>query len=81
MKRWQIQEAKARLSELIKLANNEPQEISVRGKPTAVILSKKQYLKLAKPKISFVDLVRKSPLLGSELDLERNKSQARNIKF
>ncbi|MFM8316679.1 MAG: type II toxin-antitoxin system Phd/YefM family antitoxin [Deltaproteobacteria bacterium] len=40
MKTWQMQEAKAKFSELIKnVVNKEPQLISVRGKPTVVVIS------------------------------------------
>ena len=40
MSSWQLQEAKARLSELVKSAEHEgPQEITVHGRPAAVVLS------------------------------------------
>lgn len=82
MLRWQLQDAKARLSELIKSAQAEgPQEISVRGEPAAVVLSIADYEKLARPKPSFVDFLQKSPLAGVDLDLERDKSPAREIEL
>jgi prevent-host-death family protein len=38
---WQMQEAKARLSELVKLAESEgPQDITVHGKSVAVVVSR-----------------------------------------
>jgi len=41
---WQLQEAKNRLSEVIKAANTSgPQVITVRGKETAVVLSEREY--------------------------------------
>lgn len=41
---WQLQEAKNRLSEVIKAANTSgPQVISVRGKETVVVLSAREY--------------------------------------
>jgi prevent-host-death family protein len=41
---WQMQEAKNRLSEVIKAANTSgPQVITVRGKETAVVLSEREY--------------------------------------
>jgi prevent-host-death family protein len=37
---WQLQEAKARLSELVRRAVDEgPQHVSIRGEPAAVVLS------------------------------------------
>jgi prevent-host-death family protein len=46
-KAWQLQEAKARLSALVKLADTEgPQEIAVRGETAAVLLSRADYDRL-----------------------------------
>ena len=39
MKVWQLQEAKAKLSELVKLTKKEPQVVSVRGKDEVILLS------------------------------------------
>ena len=76
MRHWQIREAKARLSEVIKQAEHEgPQEITLHGKPVAVILSHKQYEKLIDTDESLVDFMRRSPLYGDEeLILERDQS-------
>lgn len=53
MKTWQLQEAKAHLSEVVKAATTgQPQEITLRGQPAVVVLSKAQYAKLLKPKPS-----------------------------
>ena len=40
---WQLQEAKAKFSEVIKSAAKLPQIITVRGEETAVILSMEKY--------------------------------------
>ena len=41
MRTWQMREAKARLSELVRLAESEgPQGITVHGKSVAVVLSR-----------------------------------------
>lgn len=78
MQTWQLQEAKARLSELVKRAATEgPQEITVRGETAAIVLSAAEFEKLtvpAKPKQSFIEFMRASPWYGVELDLERDKS-------
>ena len=42
-KHWALQEAKARLSELVRAAEKEPQHITVRGEPAAVLISEKEY--------------------------------------
>jgi antitoxin Phd len=79
MRRWQLQEAKARLSEVVKSAREGPQEISVRGEPAAVVLSIEEYERLKKKKLSLAEFVRRSGLVGVDLELERDKSPARDI--
>ncbi|MFW6324717.1 MAG: type II toxin-antitoxin system Phd/YefM family antitoxin [Desulfovibrionales bacterium] len=80
MKRWQLQEAKARFSEVVKNAATEgPQEVTVHGKSGAVVLSRADYDELTAPKISFVRFLRSSPLVGSDLDLEREQTDTRDV--
>ena len=81
---WQLQEAKARLSELIKRAQVDgPQEITVRGEAAAVVLSRADYDKLLRrrktPNLS--DFLLSSPLAGLDLDLERDRSLTRDLAF
>ena len=53
---WQLQEAKARLSEVVRRAVDEgPQHVSVRGEPAAVVLSEKEYRQLTSKRPSIVD--------------------------
>lgn len=80
MSSWQLQEAKARLSEVVKKASREgPQRITLHGVPTAVVLSEKDYQRLRKRKKRFIDFVRDSPLKGADLDLARDRSAPREI--
>jgi prevent-host-death family protein len=83
MKRsWQLQEAKARLSEVVKTAGKEgPQEITVRGETAAVLISGKEYARLAKPKPGFVDFVRQSPFAGIDLKIKRDRSSDRTVEL
>jgi prevent-host-death family protein len=73
---WQLQEAKAKLSEVIKLALASPQTITVHGRQTAVVLSMEAYRKLAQPKrgMSLYDVLQNSPFKDVPLDLERDRS-------
>lgn len=49
-RRWQLQEAKNKLSEVIRRACDEgPQEITVRGEPAVVVVSAAEWAKLAPP--------------------------------
>lgn len=80
MRKWQLQEAKSRFSELVRLSQGEgPQEISVRGEPAVVVVSRRDYDRLRGRRASFVDFLRHSPLAGVELDLHRDKSLTRDL--
>jgi prevent-host-death family protein len=80
MSSWQLQDAKARLSELVKKATLEgPQHITLHGEPAAVVLSAADYQRLKKQPMRFVDFIRSSPLKGVELDLTRDRSAPREI--
>ena len=74
---WQLQDAKARLSDLVKRAASDgPQEITVRGEPAAVVLSRADYDKLCgKPKAqNLSEFLLNSPLAGLDIDFERDQS-------
>jgi prevent-host-death family protein len=81
MHAWQMQEAKARLSELVKLAESEgPQDITVHGRSVAVIVSRATFERLSGSGQSLVDFMRQSPLYGlEELDFERDQSLTRTV--
>ena len=82
MSSWQLQDAKARLSELVKRAAQEgPQHITLHGEPAAVVLSEDDYQRLKKRPKRFVDFIRNSPLKGAELDLDRDRSPPRKIRL
>ncbi len=82
MGRGQLQEAKARLSELVRSsAEDGPQEITVRGRATAVLLCKADYERLQAKKPSFVDFLRGSPLAGANLTIRRDRSLVRRVKL
>lgn len=80
MRAWQLQDAKARLSEVVKEASlHGPQEITLHGKPAVVVISKEQYNKLLKSKPDFVTFMRASPLRGSGINLQRDASLTRKL--
>jgi antitoxin Phd len=82
MSSWQLQDAKARLSEVVKKAAKEgPQHITLHGAPAAVVLSAAEYQRLQKRPQRFIDFVRSSPLKGVELDLTRDRSRPREIRL
>ena len=80
---WQLQTAKARFSEVFRLARTEgPQRITRQGKEAVVMISDDQYEALVgkshQPK-SLLQFFRESPLVGVELDLEREKDDGREV--
>jgi prevent-host-death family protein len=82
---WQLQTAKARFSEVFRLARSEgPQLITRQGKDGVVMLPVEQFDELVvrsrQPK-SLVQFFRKSPLVGLELDFERDRDSGRNIEL
>ena len=73
---WQLQEAKNKFSELVRLAKSEgPQAVSVRGRVEVYVVSEEEYERL-KPgtpaRRTLQDLLLDWPMKGSGLDLKRN---------
>ncbi len=80
MATWQVQEAKARFSELMRGADEAgPQTITVRGRRAAVLLSANDYDRLRSRKASLTALMRASPLAGVELSVERDRTPQRDV--
>ena len=80
MATWQVQEAKARFSELMRGADEAgPQTITVRGRRAAVLLSVNDYDRLRSRKPSLTAFMRASPLAGIELTVDRDQTPPRDI--
>ncbi len=78
---WQLQEAKAKFSRLIKDSANEPQIISRHGINESIVLSMVRYKKLIGQKRDVGIFFRKSPLAGLDLDIKRDKSRDREVNL
>lgn len=79
---WQLQEAKNRLSELVKAAEKEgPQVITVHGREAVVVVSATEYHKLTEKRGSLVEFFQNSPLRGVELDLTRSQDVGREVEL
>jgi antitoxin Phd len=79
---WQVQNAKARFSEVFRRARTEgPQRITRQGKESVVMVAEEQYEQLVgkshQPK-NLVQFFRQSPLMGVDLDLERDRGPGRD---
>jgi prevent-host-death family protein len=80
--RWQLQEAKNRLSEVVKKAREDgPQIITVHGTEAVVVIGADQYRKLSKRKGTLVDFFRRSPLVGIDLDIARSEDTGRDVEL
>ena len=81
MQTWQMQEAKARLSEVVKKAEAEgPQEITLHGHSVAVMVSRAEFDRLAGTGESLVAFMRRSPLYGADdVRIERDRSLVREM--
>jgi len=78
---WQLQEAKAKFSKVVRMAEIEPQVVTMRGRPVAVIVSQQEYLKLGKPKLTFMELMQNAPLADVAIEVERDRSDVREISL
>ncbi|MEZ5644942.1 MAG: type II toxin-antitoxin system Phd/YefM family antitoxin [Burkholderiaceae bacterium] len=83
MQTWQIQEAKARFSELVRDSEHVgPQEITWHGRAVAVVLSKAEYERLTGGGQSLVTFMRHSPLFGADdIDFIRDASLTREVSL
>lgn len=75
---WTLANAKARLSEVIALANREgPQTITKNGRSTAVVVSIEEWEKKFGRSGSLAEFLLASPLRGADLDVERSADDVR----
>ena len=75
---WQLQEAKNKLSRVVDSAVNDgPQIITKRGVEVAIVISYAEYQEMIASRGKLSTFFRESPLVDIELDLTRDKSEAR----
>lgn len=80
--KWQLQEAKSRLSLVVDLALHKgPQTITLRGKPAAVVLSVEEFRRLTVPRTRLSEFLRQSPLRGVDLDTTRSSETGRKVEL
>ena len=72
---WQMKEARSKLSQVIDAAlKHGPQVITRRGVETAIVLSYQEYRRMLLNQKKLSDFFRESPLMGADVDLNRDKS-------
>lgn len=81
-KHWALQDAKARLSEVVRAAGKEAQHITVRGEPTAVVISESEYRQLRKgpPDRTFYEIWKSAPKVP-DFRIPKRKGRMRPVKF
>jgi len=77
---WQLQEAKARFSELVdSVLEDGYLTITRNGRPVVVVISQDEFEQYQKPKDTIIDFFKRSPLPEIDLDLRRDKDTGREI--
>lgn len=76
---WSLSDAKARLSELVDDAERSPQVIAKHGQPAAVVVGIDRYKQMTGTQESLWDFFRRSPLVGLDIEFERERDPGRDI--
>lgn len=82
MQTWQMQEAKARLSEVVKRAEAiGPQDITLHGRSVAVVVSRAAFERLSGQKASLLEFMQASPFakLPDNFEFVRDSSLTRDV--
>jgi prevent-host-death family protein len=81
MNKWQLHEAKNKLSNIIDIAmHGKPQCITKRGEEAVMVIGMKDYQKLTKQKLSFSEFLLNGPKFD-ELEIERVRGKAREVEL
>jgi antitoxin Phd len=77
---WPLQDAKNRLSELVDRAKaGVPQIITRRGKQEVVVIGIEDFQKISARDQDLVSFLRSSPLVGVDLQIERDDDSGREV--
>ena len=77
---WQLQEAKAKFSELVQKAIDEgPQTVTRHGQDAVVVISIEEFRLMEKRQIDFKEFLASAPLEG--VDLERDRDYGRGVEL
>jgi len=82
--RWRLQDAKARFSELVRLAHSEgPQHVTMHGRDSVVIVDADEFrrLKGARTGQLLIDALQASPHREIEVEPRRSAMPVRTIKL
>ena len=82
--RWQLQDAKARFSEVVRKAKTEgPQRITVHGREEVVVVSVEEYRRVKGQPMGqvLVDVLRSSPLQDIRIERTRTRGRVRDVEL
>jgi len=84
--RWKLEDAKNQFSRVVQAALDEgPQVVTRRGEEAVVVLSFKQFRKLAERRRNLIEFMRNSPLADAlsagDLELERSRDLSRGLEL
>ena len=79
---WQLQDAKSKFSQLVdRTLTQGVQIVTRRGKKAVVLIPFEEYERLTRQAGSLAQFLLASPLSGSELTIERDRSLPRKIEI
>jgi len=82
--RWPLQEAKARLSELMRRARNDgPQHVTVHGREEVVVIAADEFRRLVGERSgkALIEAMQASPYREIDLEAERMPMPVRNVEL
>jgi len=82
--RWQLQEAKARFSEVVRRAKQEgPQHVTVHGRDEVVVISADDFRRLAGERSgkALVDALQMSPHRSTSIEPSRLEMRVRDVEL
>ena len=82
--RWRLQDAKARFSELVRLAHSDgPQHVTLHGRDAVVVIDADEFQRLKGERTGqlLIDALQASPHRDIELKLRRSVMPVRNVKL
>jgi prevent-host-death family protein len=82
--RWQLQDAKARFSELVRLAKQEgPQHVTVHGRDEVVVMGVDDFRRLAGERTgqALVDALQQSPHRSESIEPRRSRMRVRDVNL
>ena len=82
--RWRLQDAKARFSELVRLAHSDgPQHVTLHGRDAVVVIDADEFQRLKGERTGqlLIDALQASPHRDIELKLRRSVMPVRNVEL